>query len=103
MVDFALVDLASQARAVALHLRGLSFSAKLAWLRQRGEIYAVRITPDGYHGWFRSVVGVCVAFSLSKDGTLYIIYADTFDTIDPLEREIFTIGWDWRGARSPDS
>ena len=95
MAEFVLVDLAS----VAQHLQGLSAAEKLAWLRQRGEVIDNPIRPDEYTGFFRSCVGLETVFRLTADGTLLIIFAVTFDVIDPLEQEIYRIRWDWSGPR----
>lgn len=95
--EFALVDLASQARAVASYLRGRSVAEKLAWLCQRGEVTDTPFPinyPYEYHGRFRSVCGISVVFRLRRDdGTLLI------ERVDPLEQEYFTIRWDWSGPR----
>ncbi len=100
MAEFVLVDLASQARAVAQHLQGLSPAEKVAWLRQRGEVSDIpRHHGTKYYGLFRSFVGLTTVFKLTTDGKLLIIFADTFDIIDPLEQEIYKIRWDWSGPR----
>lgn len=96
--QFVPADLASPARALARHLQGRPVEEQGAWLRQRGEGIDNPIHPADYHDSFRSFVGLRATFRLTADSKLLIIFADTFDSIDPLEQEIYTIGWDWTGS-----
>jgi hypothetical protein len=72
MTDLRVIDLASQAREVANHIKGWESSDVLAWLRQYGEIAAVH--PDNPNAHiFHSHSGVTTGFILEEGGLLSII------------------------------
>jgi hypothetical protein len=72
MTDLSVIDLASQAREVANHIKGRKSSDVLAWLRQYGEIAAVH--PDNPNAYiFRSHSGATTGFIIEEGGLLSII------------------------------
>ena len=76
MAEFRVVDLESQAREVAKHIRGWEKSAVLSWLQHFGEIQSGHPgNPDAYR--FRSHAGVLTSFILGDAGQLTIILDHT--------------------------
>jgi hypothetical protein len=72
MQEFAVVDLVSQAEAVAHHTHGWSPEAIITWLRTYGQVttLARADTPPAY--LFESSVGVQAALWFTPDGHLVI-------------------------------
>lgn len=84
MSDFPIVDLESQAGAVARHMHGWSVSEKLAWLRQHGSVSEVWTPYNlGEHYAFTSRAGISTPFRLTPSGTFLIVRE--YRLIDPLE------------------
>jgi hypothetical protein len=82
MIDFRVVDLDSQARAVARHIKGWRTADILAWLGQYGELVSFRPdVPNAY--WFRSRCGIDTSFMLEPGGVLIIVGDNHAEVILP--------------------
>jgi hypothetical protein len=68
--DFVLVDLESQAEAVARYICGWTRARFLAWLSQFGE---VRAGPYADTYFFRSHFGLHTPFRMSEEGDFILI------------------------------
>ena len=72
MARFYVVDLASQAHAVATSTRGWWRERVLAWLSRYGQVTQIyENNADLYT--FRSPSGLWTGFILSEDGEFYLI------------------------------
>ena len=71
MLEFRVVDLASQASAVAHYTRGWARDEVLMWLRQFGEAVGSDRFPNHYR--FISACGLHTGFILTEDGELLIV------------------------------
>jgi hypothetical protein len=72
MTELRVVDLGSQARAVANHIKGWGTSDVLAWLGQYGDIRSAH--PDNPNAYiFHSHAGVTTGFMFEEGGILTII------------------------------
>jgi hypothetical protein len=82
---FNLVDLDSQAEAVAGLLRHLTVEQKLAWLRQQGEIVEVLHPLEGWQlGYgFISPLGMRTSFRFTEGGELVIVYDHNTRVVPP--------------------
>ncbi len=75
MNKFTVVDLGSQAKAVADHVKGWSKLAFLTWLSQFGEVIQVH-DPSGNDRYsFRSHAGVWSGFWFDTSGNLQLLEA----------------------------
>jgi hypothetical protein len=73
MAQFTVIDLASQARAVARYTRGWKRDDLLSWLRQFGELEKVEVSPGGHDQYhFRSPAGLWVTFRYTDEGEFFI-------------------------------
>ncbi len=64
------IDLGSQAEAVASHVRGWTKGQFLAWLSAFGEVLKIRDEGDTEHYSFRSRAGVWTGFLFTGGGDL---------------------------------
>jgi hypothetical protein len=72
MVVFRVIDLESQARAVARYVKGWNKAAVLKWLSQSGDLEPAHPgNPDVYR--FHSYAGISTGFLIKADGQLVII------------------------------
>jgi hypothetical protein len=82
MLAFHVIDLESQARAVARHIRGWKKSDILTWLSQFGGI--VQPFPDNPNLYrFRSYSGITTGFLLTDSGEFAIILDHTTWVVPP--------------------
>jgi hypothetical protein len=65
-----LIDLSSQAEAVAIHVRGWTKSQFLSWLSQFGDVMRVRDDRTNERYSFRSRAGRWSGFWFSSNGEL---------------------------------
>ena len=82
-MDFHLIDLVSQARAVQRLLAGKTDSEKLAWLATQGKLESVAMTPDGrqtYH--FESVTKQDAVFFFDASELVFVGDHTTFIVSD---------------------
>lgn len=75
---FAVVDLVSQANAVAAHVRGWSTDQILDWLRKYGTVLSDSTTMDQEVYFFSSCVGIDASFFLNGDRFTFIVDNTTF-------------------------
>jgi hypothetical protein len=69
--EFIVIDLESQAHAVARYIRGWTRPRFLAWLSQFGEITQSSYDPDSY--LFFSHVGLHSVFRMNEEGDFTLI------------------------------
>jgi hypothetical protein len=81
MPDFYVIDLASQARAVARYIEGWPPDAVLAWLAQYGDLAHIGHGEDVYA--FYSRCGPHTLFRLTRDGQLFIFGDHTMYRVVP--------------------
>ena len=82
MSAFVLVDLSSQASAVARYIQGWSNDKIIRWLQQFGEVQqaAPPFSQMSDMFGFRSFVGLTTGFRLTTDGKLIILGDHTMYT-----------------------
>lgn len=74
---FIVLDLGSQANAVARYIQGWEKERILAWLSQQGEVRQISHPQDRNLYGFRSHVGITTGFRLLEDGQIIIIHDHT--------------------------
>jgi hypothetical protein len=70
--EFAVIDLASQASAVAAHVRGWTKDQILAWLSESGTVTPLPEVCGNETYLFGSGIGAEVAFFLNQDQFTFI-------------------------------
>lgn len=73
MADLTVVDLGSQAEAVAAFVRGWTKTGFLTWLSQFGEIIKVPDADENERYSFQSSAGVWTGFWFTKSGELKLL------------------------------
>jgi hypothetical protein len=76
MSEFVIVDLGSQAEAVARYVRGWSTSRFLTWLGQYGEVIRVQNPSGGERYSFHSKSGEWSGFWITDTRTLNLLRRD---------------------------
>lgn len=85
--DFVLVDLESQAHAVARYVKGWTRAEFLAWLSRFGELRTSAYLPDAY--FFHSHFGLRASFLLPERGDLILAFAE-FQHIELIAAGLFS-------------
>ena len=81
MKDFTLIDLYTQADAVARIISGWSSAQIVAWFNQHGLIEPAQHPYDPHLYCFTSSIGIVTGLRITDDGGVYIV---TPDSIRPL-------------------
>jgi hypothetical protein len=75
--DFTLIDLTTQADAVARIISGWSSEQILAWLNQNGTVEHVQHPYDQHLYRFCSTAGIVTGLRITDDGEVYIVTSHT--------------------------
>lgn len=76
-MDFVLLDLVTQAKAVKQYTNGWDVAMILEWLGTKGKVSKVRHPLDDYLYAFESSIGMRTGFRLLENGQLIIILDHT--------------------------